>query len=194
MDDLTAGIGQALESLARSQPAAPALHVPGRTSLSYADLGAQIRYVRERLGSWDFVRGDVIAGVIPTRPEMALASATLPAAATFAPLSPAFSADVYSELLARLRPKALIVPTDLNHPVRIAARRCGLAEIALIGDPTAPAGMFTLDLARDDASLRNPVSVSAEVAYVLCTSGYHRPEKTGAARRSPVNPVQSKPL
>src|SRR5437762_12813069 len=55
-------IGHALESLARSQPTAPALHVPGRTSLNYADLGAQISYVRKRLGSWGVVPGDVIAG------------------------------------------------------------------------------------------------------------------------------------
>jgi oxalate---CoA ligase len=169
MDD--PDIGYALESRARSQPTAPALHVPGRTSLSYADLGAQIRYVRERLANWNFVRGDVIAGVIPARPEMALACATIPAVATFAPLSPAFTADVYCELLVRLRPKALIVPTDLNHPVRVAARRCGLAEIALIGDPTAPAGMFTLELARQDESLKSAACAHADIAYVLTTSG-----------------------
>ena len=137
-------VGQTLEKLAVSQPNAPAIHVPDRTTLSYADLGAQIRYVRERLGDWNISRGDVVVGVIPSRPEMAVACATAPAAATFAPLSPVLATDVYSELLARLRPKALIVPKDLDHPVRLAARRCGVAEIDLVPDPSAPAGMFTL--------------------------------------------------
>src|SRR5260221_12991529 len=128
MDELDQCIGHALEMLARSQPAAPALHVPGRTSLSYADLGAQIRYVRERLSNWGVVPGDVIAGVIPPRPEMALACATVPAVATFAPLSPALTPDDYAELLTRLRPKLVIVPSGVDHPIRAAARRCGVAQ------------------------------------------------------------------
>ena len=115
MDDLDQDIGQALERLARRRPTAPAIHVPGRLSLSYADLGAQIRYVRERLSAWEIDPGNIVAGVIPPRPEMALACATVPAAATFAPLSPGLTTDVYSELLTRLRPKALIVPKWLDH-------------------------------------------------------------------------------
>ena len=46
---------QRLEDLANRQPAAPAIHAPGRTTLTYADLGAQIRSVRERLGNWNVV-------------------------------------------------------------------------------------------------------------------------------------------
>ncbi|MGZ8212824.1 MAG: hypothetical protein ACXWUH_20150, partial [Burkholderiales bacterium] len=64
MDDLNTDIGRALELLAQSQPGAPALHVPGRTSLTYGELGEQIRYVRQRLRDWGVVRGDVVAGVI----------------------------------------------------------------------------------------------------------------------------------
>jgi oxalate---CoA ligase len=82
------------------------------------------------LSEWGFGRGDVIAGMIPPRSEMAVALATLPAASTFAPLGPAFSEDLYAELLMRLRAKAVIVPAELEHPVRAAAKRCGLAEIA----------------------------------------------------------------
>ena len=122
MNEMNPGIAQVLERLAASQPTAPALHVPGRTTLTYADLGAQIGYVRERLGSWGIVRGDVIAGVIPLRPEMALACATIPAAATFAPLSPVLAPDAYTELLRRLRPKALLVPRGRDHSVRAIAR------------------------------------------------------------------------
>ena len=59
MQDLNMDITEILECLAREQPAAPAMHVPGRTTLTYADLGAQIRCVRERLASWGIGRGDV---------------------------------------------------------------------------------------------------------------------------------------
>ena len=170
MDDTDINTTQTLDALANCQPAAPAIHVPGRTSLTYADLGAQIRYMRERLGSWGIVRSDVIAGVIPSRPEMAVAWATVPAAATFAPLSPASTSDGYCELLARLQPKALIVP-KLDHPLRVAARRCGVAEIELGSDPAAPAGMFTLELARRQESLHRGATSHPEWAYLVTTSG-----------------------
>ncbi len=175
-------IAGALESLAERQPAAPALHVPDRPTLTYGHLGAQNRYIRERLSAWDIVRGDVIAGVIPTRPEMAVAIATLPAAATFAPLSPAFTTEVYAELLARLRPKALIAPADPHHPVRVAGQRCGVAEITLTGDPSAPAGMFTLELAGRQDPLSRAGSAESNWAYLLTTSG-----TTGLARFVPIS-------
>jgi len=86
-------LGQALESLSIRQPKAPALHVSGRNSLTYEDLGAQVRYVRDRLGGWGIARGDVVAAVIPSRPEMAVACATMSTSSTFAPLSPALTVE-----------------------------------------------------------------------------------------------------
>ncbi|MGZ8212833.1 MAG: AMP-binding protein, partial [Burkholderiales bacterium] len=164
-------LGWIIEGLARSQPTAPALQVPGRKTLTYADLGAQIRYVRDRLGSWDIVPGDMVAGVIPTRPEMALACATIPAVATFAPLSPALTPDSYAAVLTRLRPKLLILPGGMDHPIRAVARRCGVAEVDLTADAGAPAGVFTLDLVRQDQSLTRAASSRPDWAYVLTTSG-----------------------
>ena len=169
--DMDTDITQILETLASGQPTAPALHVPGRTTLTYWDLGAQIRYVRERLDSWGVEPGDVVVGVIPARPEMALACATVPAVATFAPLSPALMLDNYAELLARLRPKLLILPNGIDHPIRAAARRGGVAEVDLTADLGAPAGMFTLNLTRQDQSLTCGASSRPDWAYVLATSG-----------------------
>ncbi|MGZ8156211.1 MAG: non-ribosomal peptide synthetase, partial [Burkholderiales bacterium] len=164
-------ITEALETLASGQPTAPALHVPGRRTLSYADLGAQIRYVRRQVGGWGVVRGDLIAGVIPPRPEMALACATFPAVATFAPLSPALTSDSYAELLTRLRPKVVILPDEIDHPIRTAARRCGVAEVDLRTDASAPAGMFTVELARQQESLSRAAPSRRDWAYVIATSG-----------------------
>jgi acyl-CoA synthetase (AMP-forming)/AMP-acid ligase II len=173
-------VTQVLEALARRQPAAPALQGHGRTTLRYADLSAQIRYVRERLGQWDIRRGDFVVGVIPLRLEMAVACATLPATATFAQLSPALTADVYCELFGRLRPKALVLPMGFDHPARIVARRYKVAEIELVADSCAPAGMFTLDLGQRQESLIKAGSANTDWAYLLTTSG-----TTGRAKLVP---------
>lgn len=168
---VSADITKALEAIARTQPTASAIHVPGRASLTYADLGTQIGYVRERLRGWGFVCGDVIVGIIPLRPEMAVAIATVPSTATFAPMSPALTSNDYAELLTRLRPKAILLPLELDHPARLAARRCGVAEIELVPDPSAPAGMFRLELTRQQASQENEAVSHPEWAYLLATSG-----------------------
>ena len=173
-------ITKVLEALAVSQPAACAIRVPGRQPLRYADLGAQIRYVRERLGGWGIGRGDIVAAVLTMRPEMAVACAAFPAAATFAPLSPTLAVDVYAELLARLRPKALVVEQGMEHPVRIAAQRLAITELALIPDPCATAGTFTLELTRRSSSLDDRAVAKPEWAYVLATSG-----TTGRAKLVP---------
>src|SRR6185436_20078689 len=117
-----------LEALAAAQPAAPAMYAPGRATLTYADLGAQVRYVRERLQHWNITRGDVVVGMVGSRPEMALLSATVPAASTFVPLGPELAPAIYAELFARLRPKALIVPKGLEAPGGLAHPVCGIAR------------------------------------------------------------------
>src|SRR5262245_26144263 len=128
MDELN--ITRMLECLATSQPRAAAIHVPGRKTLTYSDLGEQIRYVRERLNGWD-IGDDIVAGVIPSRPEMAVACLTVPSAATFVPLGPAMDVEIYAQLLSRMRPKAILVHGELGHPARAAARRLGIAEIEM---------------------------------------------------------------
>ena len=171
-----------LEALAARQPAAPAIHAPGRAPLRYAELGSQVRYVRERLGHWGIGKGDMVAGVVPSRPEMALACASVPAATTFAPLAPTLTAEVYCELLQRLRPKAILVPVQADHPARIAAQQCAVTELVLRPDPSAPAGMFSIDLAREQPSLTRSQSVPPEWAYIIRTSG-----TTGRAKLVPVS-------
>src|SRR5436190_24105001 len=81
------------------------------------------------LGGLDIGRGDIVAGVIPSRPEMAVACATLPASSTFAPLSPSLTPDDYAQLVVRMGAKAILAPKGEDHPVRAAARRHGVAEI-----------------------------------------------------------------
>jgi amino acid adenylation domain-containing protein len=160
----------AFGALGREQPAAPALQVPGRTALSYGDLGAQIRYVRERLGGWGIGPGDIVAGAVPSRPEMAVACATMPSSCTFAMLSPALPADAYVQLLVRMSAKAILAQQG-DHPIRLAARQLNIAEIDVVSDPDSPAGLFLLDCNRAGESLRVTKPAHPEFAYILTSSG-----------------------
>jgi acyl-coenzyme A synthetase/AMP-(fatty) acid ligase/thioesterase domain-containing protein/acyl carrier protein len=164
-------LGDALALLAASQPAAPVLHVPGRRSLTRGELGAQIRYVRECLGSWGIAPGDVVAGVLPNRPEMAIACATLPSSSTFAPLGPTLTADAYARLIVRMHATAVLVPRGRDHPIRAAAQLHGIAEIDVVSQPDAAAGLFTLDLCRAGKSLRAAKAARPELAYILVSAG-----------------------
>jgi hypothetical protein len=71
------GIPEAIEAVARRQPAATLLHAPGHAPLTYADYSAQIDHVRTRLTGWGFAPGDIVAGCVASRPHMA-ACATFP--------------------------------------------------------------------------------------------------------------------
>ncbi len=164
-------VAQILEALASSQPAAPAIHVPGRTTLTYAHLGEQIRYVRERLSDWGIQPGDIVGAALPSRPEMAVAIATLPSSCTFAPLDPSLPSEAYAELLRRMKAKAVLVTSGDEHPIRAAARRLGIAEIDVTPERDAAAGLFTLDLGRGGSELAAGNSGDPRLAYILTSSG-----------------------
>ncbi len=165
------GIGEAFESLARRQPAAPALQVRGRVALTYYELGAQVRYVRTRLSAWGIRPGDIVAGFAASRPEMAVVSASFPSSSTFAPLSPSLPREAYADLLKRLRPKAVLVPEREEHALVAAARELGLAEIRVSSEPDARAGQFTLHLSRSSPSLDATAQTTSPGAYILVSSG-----------------------
>lgn len=160
-----------LEDIATRQPNNLALQAPGRSPLTYSELGEQIRYVRRRLSRWGIASGDIIAGAIPSRPEMALACATFPSSSTFAPLDPTLPAEVYFQLLDRLHPTAVLAPKGHDHPIRAAARKHGIAEIDLTDDPQAPAGMFTLELGAPGIPAGRKPVVAANVAFIEASSG-----------------------
>ena len=181
-DAPVADIALSLERLVAAQPGAMALEALGRRPLSYGALGRQIAYVRQRLGGWGIERGDIVAGLVSSRPEMAGVTATLPAAATFAPLGASMTRHGYTELLRRLRPKAVLVPDAEDHALLAAARALGLAELRLVVEPEACAGQFALELAGPSASLETPPQLGPECAYVVATSG-----TTGRAKLVPMD-------
>ena len=171
MSEADTSIADVLEGLAARQPTAAAIRAPGRTTLSYGQLGGQVGYVRERLGHWGIQRGDVVVGALSLRPELAVAIATLPASCAFAPLDPALPTDGYKELLGRLKPKAILVCRGDDHTIRPAARSLGIAEIELTPASYDAAGLFTLDLHPATAALSTGTALDPRVAYVLTSSG-----------------------
>ncbi|MEP6657671.1 MAG: non-ribosomal peptide synthetase [Betaproteobacteria bacterium] len=165
-------IAQALLARAAAQPATAALLAPGRPALTFAELGVQIAYVRERFGEWGIAPGDVVAGVITDRNALAAACACFPVSATFAPLNPALGREAYGALLDRLRPKAVVVAAHGEHAFIAAARERGIAEVHLkVLDGEAPAGRHTLHLERRGASLARHAAAQPEHAYLVVTSG-----------------------
>ena len=161
----------ALEEIAMKQPTAPALRVPGRPSLTYGDLGAQIQYLRERLGGWGIAPGDVVAGVLPSRAETASACATLPACCTFAPLGLNLTTDTLAQLIVRMGARAVLAPHGQEHQIRAAAQRHGVAEFDVVSMPDAPAGLFEVNLRQTRDSLRATPAGRADLAYILVSSG-----------------------
>lgn len=170
-----------LVAVADRQPEAPFLHRPGRAAVSYGALSGQIRHVRERLRSWGFAPGDVVAGFVPSRAPMAMACASLPSSATFAPLSASLAADAYAALLGRLRPGAVLAPAEADHPLRIAAATLGVPAIrAECGED----GTFALEMEAEERNAVEPLA-RPEHAYVLVTSG-----TTGRPKLAPLGHAQ----
>ena len=164
-------IADALALLAERQAAAPAIHVPGRPTLTYRHLGAQIRYVRERFGDWGIQPGDIVCAALSSRPELAVAIATLPASCTFAPLDPSLPSEAYAVLLMRMKAKAVLVTSGDEHAIRTAARRLGIAEIDVTPERDAAAGLFTLAHGRGGLAHAGGSSGDPRLAYVLTSSG-----------------------
>ena len=163
-------IEEVLSDLSREAPDRPALGAAGRVALTFGALGAQRRYVRECLTGWGFGPGDIVAAMIPQRPEMAVALLTFPGTVTFAPLGSRTDAVLAAELLTRLGASAIVLPTATDHPVADAAARLGLARIDLVPEPERAAGAFRLRL-HNAASADIPRQSDAPYAYVIATSG-----------------------
>jgi len=88
-----------LIDVADRQPDAPFIHRGAQAPVPYGALAGQIRYVRERLRSWGIAPGDIVAGFERSRATMAMACASLPSSATFAPLGASLATDAYTALL-----------------------------------------------------------------------------------------------
>ena len=98
-----------VEHIVTGREDAPAIGAPDRADLSHAGLRPLMGATGERLNALGLGRGDRVAIVLPNGPEMAAAFVSVAAAATTAPLNPAYRAEELEFYLGDIGAKALLV-------------------------------------------------------------------------------------
>jgi acyl-CoA synthetase (AMP-forming)/AMP-acid ligase II len=159
-----------LELLGRARDGDPAIGAPGRPPLSYAELRAHVQRVATRLNALGIGRNDPVAIVLPNGPEMASAFVSIGAAATTAPLNPAYRQDEFRFYLEDLDAKLLVVEHGSTSPALAVAKDLDIDVATLRFDANRPAGLFELE-----GTPRTPRSdgfaTADDIALVLHTSG-----------------------
>ena len=150
---------------------ATAIAAPGRKALSYGHLLGHVGEVVKSLNAMGIGRNDRVALVLPNGPEMAVAFLGVAAAATCAPLNPAYRAQEFEFYLSDLRARALIVLAGTESPVRKVARSRSIPVIELLPGPETEAGMFKLKAEAGAACALPGLAKPDDVALVLHTSG-----------------------
>jgi len=110
--------------------------------------------------------------VLANGPVMASAFLTIAAAASTAPLNPAYRRDEFDFYLSDLKPKVLVVAKGDDTPARAAAEALGIAIVEIEAGEGAPAGHFAFATAPNSGAVDDTGPTMAEhEALVLHTSG-----------------------
>jgi len=160
-----------LEALAEARPDAPAIGAPGRDAMRFGRLLAHASVVRARFDDWGIGPGDVVAWPAIERLPTAAASAIVPACATLLPLPAGLAVDAYERAFTRTRAKALVMPPRPGHPAEEAAKRCGMARIALEPRVDDVVGAFDLAMVGEGTTLSQGATLPRDVLFVMLTSG-----------------------
>src|SRR5687767_7246917 len=104
---------QILRQQAEQTPEATAILAPGRMPLTYHALYQQVELTVARLSSLGIGRNERVAIVLPNGPEMAVTFLAVAAAATSAPLNPAYRAAEFDFYLSDLGAKALLIHANM---------------------------------------------------------------------------------
>jgi acyl-CoA synthetase (AMP-forming)/AMP-acid ligase II/acetyltransferase-like isoleucine patch superfamily enzyme/acyl carrier protein len=152
-------------------PDAVAIAAPGRPPLSYRSLLHLVDETARTLQGWGLKRNDRVVVVMPNGPEMAVSFLAVAAGATCAPLNPGYRAAEFEFYISDLRPKALLVWSDLESPARKVAQALGVAVIELRPRRGGPAGAFDLVADVGEAGDDRRFALSGDTALVLHTSG-----------------------
>ena len=161
-----------LEQRSAETPDALALLAPGRAAMSYARLAAQIGRAAAALEAAGIGRGDRVATVLSNGPEAAAAFLSIAAAASCAPLNPAYREAEFRFYLSDLAPKAIVVEQGASTPAVAVAESLGIAILRLRPCPEGPAGAF--DFGHElhaSVAARAAAPGPEDIALVLHTSG-----------------------
>ena len=160
-----------LDLLAHGAGSAVALAADNRADLTYDDLRDLVGRAVIALNRFGIGRGDPVAIVLPTGPEMATTFLSVAAGATTAPLSPAYRGDEYRFYLTDLGARLLIVEERTATQARSVAAELGIPVAELSIDRDAPAGVFHLRGPEARTTPNGGPAGPDDVALVLHTSG-----------------------
>ena len=131
-----------VETMVGGREDAPAILAPDRAALTHGGLRSQMMRAAGELNALGIGRGDRVAIVLPNGPEMATAFLSVAAAASTAPLNPAYRAEELDFYLTDIGAKAIIVAEDETGPAVAVAERLGISVLRLVAETDAPAGSF----------------------------------------------------
>ena len=147
-----------------------AISAPGRRPLTYEGLRTNVDKTIAALNRFGIDRNDRVAIVLVNGPEMASAFVSIAAAATTAPLNPAYLEEEFRFYLSDLGAKALVVEKDSQSPATSAATQLGIPVLEIVAKECA--GSFEFD-PNGDTKLDGPIEYANadDIALVLHTSG-----------------------
>ena len=122
------------------QPDAPLFLEEGAAALTFGGLGAVMDHFRDTLWASGMGRGDRIAIVLPSGPDLASALLGVMGVCVPLPLNPVQTLDEFSRLFRENDIKALIVEEGLATPALEAARGEGLPILPVRRTPGGAAG------------------------------------------------------
>ncbi len=160
-----------IETIAAGTDEAPAVLAPGRPALAHGGLRRQMQRMVEQLNRLGIGRGDRVAIMLANGPEMATAFLSAAAAATTAPLNPAYREDELDFYLGDIGAKAILVAKDETGPAVTVAERRGIGVLRLIADEGGPAGNFTIAGGATGAATSPGLAEPGDIALLLHTSG-----------------------
>ena len=160
------------DSLSQRVGEVEAILAPGREPMRFAELPSRLLAVRDILAHYGIGRGDRVASALPRGPETAVCYLGVASCAIYAPLNPDYTEREFRAYLAKLRPKAIILPEGSRGAARATADALGILVLELVAETAKAAGSFSL-LGR--AAGRAPVTPewnnAEDLALVLLTSG-----------------------
>lgn len=155
---------------AGQSPGAEAILGLGRAPLTYRELADLVLLTARRLRAAGIGPGDRVALVLPNGPEMATSFLAVAAAASSAPLNPAYRAEEFDFYLSDLGAKAVIVARGSDSAVRQVAAARGIRLLELAPDAARPAGWFDLPIEAPRFAQADFPGAS-DIALLLHTSG-----------------------
>ena len=160
-----------LENQVKRSPTALALLAPGREPITYLRLWKQVEETVVQLSAIGIGPGDRVAIVLPNGPEMAVSFLAVATAAVCAPLNPAYRTHEFDFYLSDIKPKAVILGSEVDSPVAAVASKYNIPIIELVPRMDREAGIFSLKNCQPARSIAPVFTGPDGTALVLHTSG-----------------------